>query len=200
MDIKNCSIHKHNEYEFLIQFCIVHGELPGQTFQLTDIFRLCLTKIMFPCHSPSNTSKTEERLRPLEMMPKIEGMVLKADELQQSVKQANHANSGALKQRKHSFSSGTHRRQTLTHTQCRSLQGNSKCLLWRDFCYLELFQAFPVLWFLQLLHPSGPSGEMKFTDAQALTVTGPQKAAFAKGWNTLADTLPPLFFPNKKWR
>lgn len=51
-----------------------------------------------------------------------------------------------------------------------------------------------MLWFLQLLHPSGPSGEMKFTDAQALTVTGPQKAAFAKGWNTLADTLPPPFF------
>lgn len=37
------------------------------------------------------------------------------------------------------------------HTQCRSLQGSSECLLGRDFCYLELFQAFSALWFLQFL-------------------------------------------------
>lgn len=45
MDIKNLSIHKHNEYESLIHSYKVHGKLPVQSFQLTNIFRLCLTKI-----------------------------------------------------------------------------------------------------------------------------------------------------------
>lgn len=48
MDIKDLSIHIHNEYESLIHSCIVHGKLPVQLFQLTNIFRLCLTKITFP--------------------------------------------------------------------------------------------------------------------------------------------------------
>lgn len=49
-------------------------------------------------------------------MPKIEWLALKADKLQQAAKQRGHANSGALKERKHSFCSGIHSTQTLTHT------------------------------------------------------------------------------------
>lgn len=48
MDIKNLSTHKHNEYESLIHSCIVHGKLPVQPFQLTNIFKLGLTKITLP--------------------------------------------------------------------------------------------------------------------------------------------------------
>lgn len=48
MDIKNLSIHKHNEYEPLIHCCTVPSKLPVQPFELTNIFRLGLTKITLP--------------------------------------------------------------------------------------------------------------------------------------------------------
>lgn len=64
---------------------------------------------------------------------------------------------------------------------------------WKGFLLLGAFSGFPCAVVLTAPSPFWSFWRNKFTDAQALTLTGPQKAAFAKGWNILADTLPFFF-------
>lgn len=153
---------------------------------------------MFPpsaIHPPSNTSKTEERLRPLEVMPKIEWMVLKADDLQQPAKWANHANSGALKQRKYSFSSGTHRSQALTHTMQISTR-QQRMSPWKGFLLLGAFSGFLYTVVLTVPHP-GHFGETKSPMLRLSHWLDPRKLHLQKAgisWLILCCS-----FPNKKW-
>lgn len=130
-------------------------------------------------------------------MPKIEWMVLKADELHQLVEQTSHANCGALKQRKYSFSSGTRISWTLMH-RMQITARQQWVSTWKGSLLLGAFSGFLDATALTIPSPFWSFWKNKCAEAPALTLTEPQKAAVAKGWNILADAFFFLFKGNKE--
>lgn len=169
MDIKNLSIHKHNEYECLIHSSTAHGKLPMQPFELTNIFRLGLTKITLPTQQFNlflillKQRKGQDLWRRCQ---RLNGWPWKQANCNRQ--QSKEAMPTVVLSRKGSTVSVlASTAPKHLHTQCRSLQGNSQYLLGKGLCYLELFQALLMLWlFLGFPYPSGNYGKNKISGAQ----------------------------------